>query len=191
MRFYHFASACLSYFLIAGSHASAQEFEAAIGQVAIGRCHADACNFFVIEDSKPVGSTKEGDLFALAAKGWENEYKAHGGNEVREHDKTPSRAGKHGTFVAFVFCSKTKPIEFFYRDGKWNADILRPGDDAAISAAEEYSYVFYWAACHGVISRDPLSAQLADRLGYRFKGHPAVDPPGTESHQIQPMDVLR
>jgi hypothetical protein len=190
MRFNRFA--CLSYFLFLFPEANAQEFAAAIDQVAIGRCHMDECSLFVIEDSKPVGSTKEGTLFALAAKSWENEYKARGGKDERERDIAPMKAGKHGTFVTFVFCSKTKPVEFVYRESKWIAHALRPGDDAAMSAAEEYAYVFYWAACHDVISRDPLSAQLADRLGYRFKGHPAPDDAaGKSGPDLQPMDVLR
>ncbi len=157
----------------------------------MGRCHMDVCNFFVIEDSKPVGSTKVGTLFALAAKSWENEYKARGENDDHEYDRPPVKTGKPETGVSFVFCSKTKPIEFFFSGGKWNSDALRPGDDAAMSGAEEYAYVFYWAACHNFISKDPVSAQLAEKLGYRFKDHPASDEDASTADDIQPMDVLR
>jgi hypothetical protein len=179
-------------FLFVPSRGIAQEFAAAIGQVAIGRCHMNDCSFFVLEDSKPVGSSKEGTLFAISAKSWESEYRSRGSKDEHERDVAPIKAGRHGPFVTFVFCSKTKPIEFFYRDSKWVADALRPGDSAAMSSAEEYAYVFYWAACHDSISRDPLSAQLADRLGYNFKGHPASDEAaGKSGADLQPMDVLR
>ena len=56
---------CLS---LVAARAAAQEFAPAIGQTGIGRCHMDVCSFFVIEDAKPVGSTKEGILFAIAVK---------------------------------------------------------------------------------------------------------------------------
>jgi hypothetical protein len=77
--------------------------------------------------------------------------------------------------VTFVFCSRTRPTEFAFRENKWNADLLRPGDEAATNGGEENNYVFYWAACHDIISREPFSAQLAERLGYHFKGHPSTD----------------
>jgi hypothetical protein len=142
MRSKSYALVCLAFFLFASSRANAQEFAAAIGQVAIGRCHMDDCSFFVIEDSKPVGSTKEGTLFAIAAKSWESECRGRGGKDERERDTAAIKAGRHGPFVTFVFCSKTNPIEFFYRDSKWLADTLRPGDAEAMSGAEEYAYVF-------------------------------------------------
>jgi hypothetical protein len=192
MRSKSYAVVCLAFFLFASSRANAQEFAAAIGQVAIGRCHMEDCTFFVIEDSKPVGSTSEGTLFAVAAKSWEREYRGRGGQDEHERDIAPIKAGRRASLVTFVFCSKTKPIEFSYRESKWVAEALRPGDAAAMSGAEEYAYVFYWAACHNTISRDPLSAQLADRLGYRFKGHPeSEDAAGKSRVDLQPMDLLR
>jgi hypothetical protein len=191
MRSDRFAIVCLTIVFLAPLHAHAEEYVAAVGQVAVGHCRADECSFFVIEDSKPVGSTSEGVLFAIAAKTWENEYRSRPGANDHERDRQAVKPGAHNPFVTFVFCSRTRPTEFVFRDNKWSADSLRPGDEPATNSAEEYAYVFYWAACHDVISRDPFSAQLADRLGYHFKGHPTDDASSKARPDLQPMDVLR
>jgi hypothetical protein len=187
-----FALLLLSGFLFVSSEADAQEFAAAIGHPGAGRCHMDICTFFNIVDSKPVGSTKDGTLFAVAAQQWENGYKAHGENDDHEYDRAPVSSEKPTTAVSFVFCSKTRPVEFFYSEGKWSSNALRPGDESAVSGAEEYAYVFYWAACHNVIVKDAVSASLAARLGYRFKDQPAKDDGRSgAATNLQPLDVLR
>ncbi len=192
MRFAFSMCIFLSCFSLAAVRATAQEFAPAIGHTGMGRCHMDVCSFFVIEDAKPVGSTKEGTLFAVAAKQWENEYKARGDNDDHEYDRPPVKNGKPETAVNFVFCSKTKPVEFFFADGKWDSSPLRPGDDTVLSGAMEYAYMFYWAACHNFIAKDPVSANLATRLGYHFKDHPIKDDETSETeNNLQPMDVLR
>jgi hypothetical protein len=191
MRFILCFLVCLSALALAPAQAGAEEFAAAIGQTGIFRCRMDVCAVFLIEDAKPVGSTKDGALFVLAAKTWVNEYKARGDSDEHEYDRPPVGTGEPEAFVTFVFCSKTKPVEFFFSDGKWMAQALRPGDAAAISVFVEHAYNFYWAACHGVIVKDPVSVQLADQLGYRFRGHPVPGDGAGGAKEIQPLDVLR
>lgn len=183
--------ACLSFQALAPARADAQEFAAAIGHTGIYRCHMDTCGFFVIEDAKPVGSARGGTLFVFAAKTWSNEYRARGDNDVHEYDRPPVKTEGPVTFASFVFCSKTRPVEFSFSDGKWTGVALRPGDEDAMAGVVEGAYNFYWAACHDVIVKDPISANLADRLGYRFRGHPAPDDTSVEDEQLQPMDMLR
>jgi hypothetical protein len=187
-----FALLFLSCFLFVSPEADAQEFVSVIGHSGMGRCHMDICTFFYISDSKPVGSTKEGTLFAIATQQWENEYKARGEGDDHEYDRAPVTMGKPTTVIAFVFCSKTRPVEFFYSEGKWSSNALRPGDESAVSGAAEYAYVFYWASCHNFITKDPVSASLAASLRYRFKVQPAKDDDrsGAETG-LQPLDVLR
>jgi hypothetical protein len=172
--------------------ARAQEFAAAVGHTGVGHCHMDTCSFFHIVDSKPVGSATNGTLYTVALQQWENEYRAKGENDDHEYDRAPITTGKPSISVSFVFCSKTRPLQFFFSEGKWDANSLRPGDEAAVSGAEEFAYVLYWAECHELITKDPVSAALATRLGYRFKDQPANggNASGATS-ALQPMDVLR
>jgi hypothetical protein len=171
--------------------ARAQEFAAGVGHAGVGRCHMDVCGFFNIVDSKPVGSAANGTLYSVALQQWENEYKARGENDDHEYDRAPVKTGKPSITVSFVFCSKTRPLQFFFSEGKWEANSLRPGDEAAVSGAEEFAYVLYWAECHDLITKDPVSAALATRLGYRFKDQPAKDDNASAASVLQPMDVLR
>ena len=120
----------------------AQEFAPAIGRTGIGRCHMDTCSFFIIEDAKPVDSAKGGTLFAVATKGWQNEYKAQGDDDTHEYDRPPVKIGEPTVILSFVFCSKTRPIEFFYQGSRWASTRLRPGDERAMAGALEYAYVF-------------------------------------------------
>jgi hypothetical protein len=192
MRFAFTMCILLSRLFLVAAPATAQEFAPAIGHTGIGRCHMDVCSLFAIEDAKPVGSTKEGALFVVAAKQWENAYKARGDNDDHEYDRPPVETGKPETAVSFVFCSKTKPVEFFFTDGKWSSSALRPGDEAAVSGAMEYAYVFYWAVCHNTIVKDPVSANMAMKLGYHFNDIPSQSfDTGTTGNNIQPFDVLR
>jgi len=145
---------CIMSFSLVAARAAAQEFAPAIGHTGIGRCHMDVCHFFVIEDAKPVGSTKEGTLFATASRQWANEYRMQDG-----YDRPPIKIGKPETDVSFVFCSKTKPVAFFFEDGamkttadRWTSFPLRPGDDNAVNGVNESVYMFYWAACHNFIA---------------------------------------
>jgi hypothetical protein len=87
MRSDRLAIACFAIVLLSPLQARADEFSAAIGQVAVGHCRTDECSLFVIEDSKPVGSTGEGVLFAIAAKSWENEYRSRPGNNHHERER--------------------------------------------------------------------------------------------------------
>jgi hypothetical protein len=131
-------------------------------------------------------------LLVVAAKQWKNVCKARGDDDDHEYDRPPVETGKPETAVSFVFCSKTKPVEFFFTDGKWISSALRPGDEAAVSGAMEYAYVFYWAACHNTIVKDPVSARMAMKLGYHFTENLLQsDFTGNIGNNIQPFDVLR
>jgi hypothetical protein len=157
------------------AYATGPEFAAAIGQQGFGRCHMDACNFFVIEAASPIGSAKDGTLFALAVRRWEAEYRPS--NDGHEYDRPPIRIEKPRWSTELVFCSKTRPVTFYYspEDNTWLSTNLRPGDDGSIYGAIEWAYQFYYAACHVYITRNPYGLEkLAGKLGYqrRPRGRP-------------------
>ncbi len=164
------------------------EFAAAVGRTGYGRCHMGGCWFFIIEGVVPVGSTAFGILYAVSGKRWNASYKMHGDNDQHEYDRPPVSVSKQAPFIDMVFCSKTKPIDFVFYDGKWNAVQLRPGDPDAVFGYNESAYQFYWAACHNHITRDPYETALAKKLGYNFSGGFGDAGSGAE---LQPFDVLR
>lgn len=164
------------------------EFVAAIGRQGYGRCHMDECGFFVIDASAPVGTNRNGTLFAISYRAWEASYRPT--DDEHEYDRKPISASKQENRISFVFCSKTEPANFDFSDGKWSETPLRPGDDDAVFGVNEFSYTFYYAACHGYITKSAnLPSDLAEKLGYHLHGgFPGGAIQGTDR---QPFDMLR
>jgi hypothetical protein len=165
-----------------------QEFAAAIGRQGYGRCHMDSCGFFIIDAAAPVGSGRRGTLFAVAYRGWGASYRHT--DDDQEYESKPINVSKPDSRLSLVFCSKTDPSEFYLVDGKWLETPIRPGDDQAIFGANESSYMFYYAACHNHITKDPLlPAGLARKLGYDLHGGFPDSPAGAPDRQ--PLDMLK
>ena len=173
------------------SAASAAEFDAAIGKTGFGRCHMDGCSFFIIDAAVPVGAGKDGTLFAISARVWSAEYRMHGDNDTHEYDRPPVSVGEKTPELSMVFCSKVRPVSFYYGEGKWHSADLRPGDESAVFGYNESAYQFYYAACHHFITRDPVSKAMATRLGYQFAKHPSEENVADSDDKRQPMDMLR
>ncbi|HUB63043.1 MAG TPA: hypothetical protein VL996_01095 [Methylocella sp.] len=177
--------------LAPAAHAGNAEFDAAIGKLGYGRCHMDSCDFFTIDTAVPIASTKEGTLFAISDRVWSAGYKAHGDNDLHEYDRPPVSVGKQSSEISMVFCSKTKPVVFNYYDDKWNSVDLRPGDENSVFGATESAYQFYFAACHHFITHDPVSKNMALKLGYPFANEPAkIDAVPSEENR-QPLDMVK
>jgi hypothetical protein len=174
------------------SQAGDLEFDAAIGKVGYGRCHMDGCGFFIIDAAVPIGSTKNGTLFAISDRTWSAEYRAHGDNDDHEYDRPPISVSKQSSGISMAFCSKTKPVLFSFFDNKWNSTQLRPGDEAAVYGATESAYQYYYAACHHFITHDPVSKAMALKLGYEFAKESAKNDDQADGEtNVQPLDVLK
>jgi hypothetical protein len=174
------------------SQAGDLEFDAAIGKVGYGRCHMDGCGFFIIDAAVPIGSTKNGTLFAISDRTWSAEYRAHGDNDDHEYDRPPISVSKQSPGISMAFCSKTKPVLFSFFDNKWNSTQLRPGDEAAVYGATESAYQYYYAACHHFITHDPVSKAMALKLGYEFAKESAKNDDQADSEtNVQPLDLLK
>ena len=164
------------------------EFAAAIGRMGYGRCHMDGCGFFIIDAVAPIGSSKNGALFAVSSRNWQAIYRRT--NDGHEYSRKPISASKPENTITLVFCSKTSPDILYFLDGKWQDAPLRPGDADAVFGANESSYTFYYAACHNLITQDAvLPADLAKKLGYAFHGGFPDGAGG--SGERQPLDLLK
>ena len=154
----------------------------------------DFCWWFSIEAAQKMGSSSKGDLYAIAMKSWEARCKYN----VKKGDYDMNACGKRSggeEQISFVFCSKQKPamIEIDNDSGKWNANLLEPGNSDAIFGAAESGYAIYWAACHGVSVKDVYKDgdRLGKTLGYPFKASPQHDQPDLGSPDLSsPFDVL-
>lgn len=172
----------------------AAEFEAGLNKTVHGRCHMDYCGFSIIRAAVPVATLPHGTLFAISADAWGAYYNPadqDGGSEG-EYDRPPIKTDPKKSVIYMVFCSKSRPYIFGYYDGKWDATPLRPGDDMAITGADESSYSDYWAACHHFFPKfatDPLVSKLAPKLGYHFSGGVPESQP--DDHIAQPSDLLK
>jgi hypothetical protein len=98
--------------------------------------------------------------------------------------KGPGKKEGEDVYSAFfVFCSKQKPAVIDQDgSGKWDADLLEPGNSNAIWGITMYTNVLYWAACHevnigmnGPIKDWDKLEPLAHKLGYRFTTHDVSD----------------
>ena len=174
--------------MVASGNASAAEFDAAIGKVGYGRCHMLVCGFFIIDEAVPVGVGKDGTLFALSARYWSNEYSDKAADPYKA---PPVKVGKPSkSSVGLVYCSKVRPTVFDYSDQKWQATLLRVGDERALSGASESARTFYFAACHHFVTRDPVAKEMALKLGYRFALEKGEEQYDSDSAQ-EPMAMLR
>ena len=146
--------------------AQAAEFEAAVGRTGFGRCHMLECGFFVIDDVAPIGSGKDGKLFALSLRSWSNEYRdRQSGDPYSAPPKTTGKPEKSS--LTFVYCSKTRAAIFSYFDTGWQSTMLQIGKASAMSGASETAHTLYYAACHRFITRDPVAKEMASKLGYK------------------------
>jgi hypothetical protein len=176
-------------FLMLIHGALAAEFEAAIGKKGRGRCHMDSCDFFVLDQVLPVKSTARGTLYAIAFQSWSASYKNT--DDDKEYDRAPISVEKPAAKLNMIFCSKTKPVIFDYFDGAWHAGALRPGDESAVFGFNESAYIFYYAACHGYVTDDPVSKTKALSLGYRFAESPLNGGNLPDLGKLQPLDAVK
>ena len=148
----------------------------------------DYCGLSMIQVSIPVAILRDGTLFAISGQAWGENY---GPNLPREeYAHRPKSVDPKQPYLKMVFCSKVRTYMFGFYDGKWQTNALKPGDDDAISGADESSYQDYWATCHHFFPKsafDPLVHKLAVKLGYHFKGGPADG----EGAIAQPSDLMR
>ena len=192
MRLSALASMWLLVALIAVEPLQAAEFEAGVGPTIHGRCHMDFCGLSNIQVSAPVAVLRDGTLFAISGQAWGETYDPNVPGDEYAHASKGVEAKT--PYMMMVFCSKTRPHVFWYdvTSKNWQANALKPGDDAAISGADESAYQDYWAACHHLFPQsafDPLVYKLARELGYHFQGGP---PDGDGDDSItQPSDLLR
>lgn len=180
-------TALVSLALIGGAHAA--EYKAAIGKQGRGRCHMDSCDFFRLDSALPIKSTAHGTLYAVAFQSWSAEYKRT--DDDHEYDHPPISVEKPETKLNMIFCSKTQPMIFDYYDGKWHAGALRPGDESAVFGYNESAYLFYYAACHGTVTDDPVSKAAAAKFGYRFAQSPLNGGKLPDLGDLQPLDVVK
>jgi hypothetical protein len=182
------ANLCAQIAIPAKAESSNLEFAAAIGRQGYGRCHMDGCGFFVIDASAPIGSSKNGALFAVSQRNWQASYRRT--EDEHEYDRKPISVSKPETMISLVFCSKTDPIVYDFFDGKWQGVRLRPGDADAVFGANESSYTFYYAACHNFITKDAnLPAELAKKLGYNLHG--GFPDGSNDEADPQPLDMIK
>lgn len=120
----HPLAGMLSLFLILGS-AQGAEFASALGKQGYGRCHMDVCEFFIIDQSAPLGTSKVGTLFAISQRQWDATYKVRGDNDTHEYDRPPVTISEKKAALGLVFCSKTKPYIFSFFEDKWHSYPLR------------------------------------------------------------------
>jgi hypothetical protein len=188
------ASALLTTLVSYSANSADQEFAAAIGKTGYGRCHMDYCGFFTINAAAPIGSSKDGVLFAISETVWGAQYRPT--DDDHEYDHPPISVEKKEPSITAVFCSKTKPTIFDYvpdpttKLPSWISSPLRPGDENAVFGYNESAYQFYYAACHRYITHDPVSKPMADRLGYHFAGTDLPNDFG-QSQNANPVDVLK
>ncbi len=105
--------------------------------------------------------------------------------------RQPIQVEKPAAKLNLIFCSKTRPVMFDYYEGAWHAGPLRPGDEAAVFGYNESAYLFYYAACHGYFTDDPVSKAMAIKLGYRFAESPLKDGALPDLGNLQPLDILK
>jgi hypothetical protein len=169
--------------------AGAAEFNAVIGKEQRGRCHMDSCDFFKLDSVLPIKSTVRGTLYAIAFQSWSAAYKNT--DDDKEYDRPPISVEKPTAKLNMIFCSKTKPVMFDYYDEGWHAGALRPGDESAVFGFNESAYIFYYAACHGYVTDDPVSKTKAKRFGYSFAQSPLDGGNLPDLGKLQPFDVVK
>jgi hypothetical protein len=170
------------------------EFAAAIGIQAYGRCHQDTCGLFIIDQAAPLGTGKDGMLYVISGRGWEAIYRQHGVNDTHEYDRPPISTTKPSALMQMVYCSKSRPITFYYYENAWQWAPLRPGDQDAIFGAIESALQLYLAACHRFIVRDLYESRVQatiKRLGYHFSENDSWGKDGDAGSGIHPLDMLK
>lgn len=145
-----------------GDRSHESTFSAILDKRIRSRCHMGSCGWFALTASSIEAKVRDGVLYRVDSHWWSAEY------PDADYD-APAALEDDGQDSSLVFCSLTRPATFARDGGNWSVSMLSPNDPEGVFGYNISAYIFYFAACHGVVTDagDAMTG-LAERLGYRI-----------------------
>ena len=147
--------------------ADERPFHAILDQQIRTRCHMGYCGWFTITARNLETETRDGVLYRIDSHWWSAEFPDGDYNAEAPIEDD-------GKDSSFVFCSLTRPATFSREGENWTVTSLSPNDPDGVFGYSMSAYIFYFAACHGIVTdADDSMAGLAKNLGYQISANQA------------------